>query len=218
VGEKRRSCTVTEVTVGNGRMALAAVTGGFLLGFVDFVWIKFMPSPLADLGNSSAVWAVAAFGFGYWIGAGWLRGALGAATLLVVAVPSYGVAAALIQGDDFLRTATSTATAVWVAFGVLAGMVFGVGGVWARGGGRRRVVAAALPGAVLFAEALLLFLRIGEPSYGNDPLWPAVIRVVLGVAVTLLTARTLRQRAATLAVTVPLALLGLAAFRVGGFV
>jgi hypothetical protein len=208
---------VARVTAGNGRLAAVAVVGGFVLGFLDFVWIKFMPWPLADLGNSSAVWAVAAFGFGYWVRTGWLRAALGAATLLVVAVPSYGVAAALIQGDDLRLNLTSAATMVWAAFGVLAGVVFGVGGVWAHGTGRRRVVAAALPGAVLFAEALLLVMRIGAQSYGNEPVWPAVIRFVVGVAVTLLVASTHRRRAATLAVTVPLALLGLIAFRLGGF-
>jgi len=36
-------------------VAVAAVVAGFLLGFLDFVWIKFVPYPFAELGNSSAV-------------------------------------------------------------------------------------------------------------------------------------------------------------------
>ena len=75
-------------------VAVGAVLGGFLLGFLDFVWIRFVPFPFGDLGNSSAVWAVAAFAFGYGVRTGWVRAALGAAALLVVAVPSYYLATA----------------------------------------------------------------------------------------------------------------------------
>src|ERR1700745_3326118 len=34
---------------------------GLLLGFGDFLWIKYVPFPVGGLGNSPAVWAVAAF-------------------------------------------------------------------------------------------------------------------------------------------------------------
>ncbi|MFB6392867.1 DUF6518 family protein [Polymorphospora lycopeni] len=160
-------------------MALTAVVGGFLLGFLDFVWIKWVPYPFADLGNSSAAWAVAAFGFGYWVRSGWLRAALGAAVGLVVAVPSYYLAATLIQGDDLAMLWAPTSL-LWMSFGVVAGVVFGLAGTWARGSGWRQLVGTALPGAVLFAEAGLLAKDIGHPSYGIDPLWNALINVVLG--------------------------------------
>jgi hypothetical protein len=32
-----------------------------------------------------------------------------------------------------------------------------------------------LPGAVLFAEAITLFREIGDPNYGTEPLWAAII-------------------------------------------
>jgi len=201
----------------NRRVAFVAVVGGFLLGFVDFVWIKFMPWwPLADLGNSSAVWAVAAFFFGYWVRTGWLRAAAGAAAGLVIAVPAYYVAAALIQGDDWSLLWAPTSL-LWMAFGVLAGVVFGAGGVWARGSGWRQTIGAALPGAVCFTEAALEAARIGDPSYGSEQIPHVVVRAVLGVLVIVLAGRTTRNRILSLATALPLALLGLGAFLVAGF-
>ncbi|MEV0394221.1 DUF6518 family protein [Polymorphospora rubra] len=197
-------------------VALTAVVGGFLLGFLDFMWIKWVPYPFAELGNSSAVWAVAAFGFGYWVRSGWLRAALGAAVGLVVAVPSYYLAATLIQGDD-LAVLWAPTSLLWMSFGVVAGVVFGIGGTWARGSGWRQLVGAALPGAVLFAEAGLLAKDIGHPSYGIDPLWNALINVVLGVLVVVLVGGTNRRRALALAAAVPLAVVGFGAFLVAGF-
>lgn len=198
------------------RWVVAAVAGGFLLGFLDFVWIKFMPSFVAHLGNSSAVWAVAAFWFGYWMRSDWLRAAIGAAVGLVVAVPSYYLAATLIQNDD-LSVIWQPTSWLWMAFGVLAGVVFGVAGTWAWAGGWRRVAGAALPGAVLFAEAGLLADRIGDPSYGTDPAWEALLNVALGALVVVLAVHTWRQRLLALAAAVPLAAVGVAAFVVGGF-
>jgi hypothetical protein len=205
------------VQVDHRVVAVSAVMGGFLLGFLDFVWIKFVPYPLANLGNSSAVWAVAAFAFGYWARSGWMRAALGAVVLLVVAVPSYYVAAALIQNDNWSAIWDSTSF-VWMLFGVIAGVVFGVAGVWARMAGWRQVAGIALPGAVMFAEAVMEARRIGHPDYGTtEPRWNVVIDVVLGVLVIALAARTTRLRATALALAVPFALVGFGAFRVAGF-
>jgi hypothetical protein len=39
----------------NAQVVVAAVAG-FLLGFLDFVWIKYVPSVVAGLGNSVAIW------------------------------------------------------------------------------------------------------------------------------------------------------------------
>lgn len=201
----------------NRRVALVALLGGLLLGSIDFVWIKFMPwSPLADLGNSSAVWAIAAFFFGFWVRAGWLRAVVGAAVLLVIAVPAYYVAAALIQGDDW-SVMWSPTSLLWMVFGVIAGVVFGVGGIWARGSGWQQVVGTALPGAVCFTEAALQASRIGDESYGTEPIAHVVVRVVLGVLVIVLAGRTNRNRILALATALPLALLGLGAFLAAGF-
>jgi hypothetical protein len=193
------------------RAAVGALVGGLLVGVLDFVWIKFVPFPLGDLGNSSAVWAVAAFAFGYWLRSGWLRAALGAAVLLVIAVPSYYLAAVLIQHDDW-DSIWAPSSWLWMAFGVLAGVVFGIAGVWAHATGWRRAVGVALPGAVLFAEAVTLARRIGDPNYGAKTIWPAVIETLLGVLVITLLTRGLRLRLTSFALAVPLALLGWAGF------
>ena len=193
------------------RVAAGALIGGFLLGFVDFVWIKFVPGPIADLGNSSAVWAVAAFAFGYWLRSGWLRSGLGSAVLLVVAVPSYYLAAVLIQHDDWASVWAPTSW-LWMCFGVLAGVVFGVAGVWARADGWRQAVGVAMPGAVLFAEAIMLVRRVGDPNHGTEPLWPALIETLLGVLLVMLIARGPRLRLTALGLALPLALLGWAGF------
>ncbi|MEV2241962.1 DUF6518 family protein [Micromonospora sp. NPDC049891] len=201
---------------GNRHVALAAVLGGILLGSVDFLWIKYLPYPVGNLGNSSAVWAVAAFCFGYWVRSGQLRAAIGAAAGLVIAVPSYYVTAALVQGDDWAVLWAPTSL-LWMCFGVLAGVLFGIAGVWARGPGWRQVVGPALPAAVLFAEAGLEIRRIGDPNYGDDPIWDALIRIALGLLVLALAGRTNRQRALALVAALPLALTGLAAFLLAGF-
>jgi hypothetical protein len=198
------------------RVAGAVVPAGFLLGFLDFVWIKYVPAPFGDLGNSSAVWAVAAFACGYWIRAGRLRAAVAAAILLVIAVPSYYVAAALIQNDDW-AVIWAPSSFLWMAFGVVAGVVFGIGGTWAHDRGRRRIAGLALPGAVLFAEAALHLNRIGHPDYGTAPIWDALINTALGVLVIALAARANRQRLLAVAAAVPLALAGFAAFLAAGF-
>ncbi|NES26286.1 hypothetical protein GCE86_27695 [Micromonospora terminaliae] len=178
-------------------VALAAVTGGLLLGSLDFVWIKWVPYPFAELGNSTATWAVAAFAFGWWVRSGPVRAALGAAALLVVAVPSYYLTATLLQGDD-LAVVWAPTSLLWMAFGVLAGVVFGIGGTWARRAGPRQTVGTALPAAVFFEEAARFVGREGAA-------WNVAIDVALGVLAVLLVGRSNRQRALGFAVAVPVA-------------
>ncbi|MFE9691969.1 DUF6518 family protein [Micromonospora sp. NPDC005806] len=196
-------------------LALTVVVGGFLLGFVDFVWIKSVPYPFAELGNSTATWAVAAFAFGYWVRSGRVRPALGAAVLLVVAVPSYYLAATLVQGDD-LSVVWAPTSLVWMVFGVLAGVVFGTGGTWAREKGWRQVVGIALPAAVFFEEAARFARRANDPNYPSGSGWNVAIDVALGVLVVVLIGRTSRQRALALAVALPLAMTIFIGFAVAG--
>ncbi|GAA4925035.1 DUF6518 family protein [Actinoplanes utahensis] len=198
--------------------AVVAPMAGFLLGFLDFVWIKYLPSPVGDLGNSLAVWAVAAFLLTYLHRWRLPAGIAAAIVCLVVAVPSYYLAAALIQNDDWSNLYNTVALA-WMGFGVVAGVVFGGGGVLARTPGTLRLPALALPAAVLFAEGLVHLRRIGEPGYeaGEQGAYASLV-FVLGLLITMLVARTRRDRLLTLAWSVPLTaggwlLLTLASFR-----
>ncbi|MFC7275775.1 DUF6518 family protein [Paractinoplanes rhizophilus] len=188
-------------------MIAVAPLAGLLLGFLDFVWIKYVPYPLGGLGNSTAVWAVAAFLLTRRSRWSLPASVLGGVVMLVVAVPAYYLAAALIQNDE-LSNAYASYALIWMAMGVLAGAIFGAGGHLARVPGRRQRVAIALPGAVLFAEAAIELRRAGDPSYGvAEPLLLAAILIALGLVVS--------RRA--LLLTVPLAALGFVVFSLTGF-
>ncbi|WBB76821.1 DUF6518 family protein [Micromonospora sp. WMMD1128] len=196
-------------------LALVAPVAGFLLGFLDFVWITRVPYPFAELGNSTATWAVAAFALGWWARAGALRAAVAGVVLLVVAVPSYYLAATLLQGDD-LAVIWAPSSLVWMASGVLAGVVFGVAGVWARSAGWRRVVAIALPAAV-FVEEALRFAGRARTGYYPGAWWNVAIDLGLAALVVVLVGRSARVRLQAAVVALPLAALGAVAFgAVGG--
>ncbi|MGC4896801.1 DUF6518 family protein [Micromonospora sp. DT31] len=190
-------------------VTLVAPVAGFLLGVLDFVWITRVPYPFAELGNSTATWAVAAFALGWWVRSGPVRAAVAAVVLLVVAVPSYYLAATLLQGDD-LAVIWSPASLLWMAFGVVAGVVFGVAGTWARTAGWRRVVGTALPAAVFVEEALRFALksRSGYP----DVWWNVAIDLALAALLVVLVARSARLRLLATAVALPLAALGAVTF------
>ncbi|TQS40977.1 DUF6518 family protein [Cryptosporangium phraense] len=194
------------------RLPATTLVAGFLLGFLDFVWIKFVPSALGGLGNSSAVWAVAAFLFAYWVGGRWAIPA--AVGLLVVAVPSYYLAAFLIQHDRIGALWSPT----WTTFGLIAGVIFGAAGVVARRTDRWQIAALAVPPAVLFAEALLYAGRLGDPSYRvSESLEATLLDVGIGIALALLFRAPWPRRGAALLLAVPFAAVGYGLFRTAGF-
>ncbi|WP_156313046.1 DUF6518 family protein [Micromonospora sp. HK10] len=191
-----------------------SVAGGVALGSLDFLWIKYLPYPFAELGNSTATWAVAAFFLGRWVRSGPLRAALAASVLLVVAVPSYYLAATLVQGDD-LAVLWAPSSVLWMAFGVVAGVVFGVGGTWSRRDGWRQVIGAALPAAVFVEEAARFAGRANDPGYPGAG-WNVAIDLALALLLLVLVGRSNRQRALAAAVALPLAGVILVAFAVVG--
>jgi hypothetical protein len=197
-------------------VAVATVLGGVALGAVDLLLQRVLPSPWANLANSSAIWALAAYGLGFWVRTPWWRAAIAGAGLLVLAVPVYYLAAALFLGDEVSVLVSRTAL-LWMAFGVVAGLVFGFGATLVRSSGWQQLAGVALPGAVLFAEALVAALRDGDSAYRRDQIETAIIEVVLGVLVVLVVGRAWRQRIGGLILSVPLALVGFVAFKVGGF-
>jgi hypothetical protein len=84
--------------------------------------------------------------------------------------------------------------------------------------GLRRALGAALPTAVLLAEAGLLATRPdnGDAAYRTDSLQTAAIEVALAALCLLIAARDARQRVQALAMSLPLAATALAAFRLAG--
>ncbi|MCY1142612.1 DUF6518 family protein [Actinoplanes sp. Pm04-4] len=202
---------------GNRNVVWVAPLAGLLLGVLDFVWIKYVPSPFGELGNSMAVWAVVAFllTWRFW----WsLPVSLAAAVVcLVVAGPSYYLAAALIQNDDWSNLYNTNAF-VWMGFGVIAGLVFGAAGVFARTPGRWQAVAVAVPVAVLFAEAVINARRVGDPSYdGSDQIGVMAVLVFLGVVLIPLAGRSWRRQGLVLLYALPLTVIGYVLLSVTGF-
>ncbi|WP_436520986.1 DUF6518 family protein [Actinoplanes sp. HUAS TT8] len=202
------------------RALLVAPLAGLLLGVLDFVWIKFVPFPFGGLGNSIAVWAVAAFLLtllNRWS----LPVSVAAAIVqLGVAVPAYYLAAALIQHDNLSNMYDANAV-LWVGLGVVAALVFGTGGVLAR---HPRVpellrdTALALPGAVLFAEGVLEGLRIGDPSYSTgEQVSYLMLLIFLGLGVTVLITPSWRRRGVVLVLSLPLTAGGYVLMSLAGF-
>jgi len=202
------------------RAVVVAPVAGLLLGVLDFLWIKFVPFPFGGLGNSIAVWAVAAFLLtllNRWS----LPGSVAAAIVqLGVAVPGYYGAAALIQNDDPSNMVNANAL-LWVGLGMVAALVFGTGGVIARRADLPELLrdtALALPGAVLFAEAMLGASRIGDPSYptGGQVSY-SLILILLGVTVTVLIAPSWRRRGVVLLLALPQTAAGYLLLNLAGF-
>ncbi|AGL17370.1 DUF6518 family protein [Actinoplanes sp. N902-109] len=201
----------------NRNVAVVAPVAGVLLGALDFVWIKYVPFPFGGLGNSIAVWAVAAFLLAFLSRWTLPVGVLGAIVCLVVAVPSYYLAATLIQRDAVANMYNTTAF-FWMGSGVVAGLVFGAAGVLARTGGRLSAAAAAMPGAVLFAEAAIQLGRLGDPNYDTaDTVSYTAVLIASGVALTVLVGRTWRRRGLALLLALPLTAVGYALLSLTGF-
>ncbi len=197
------------------------VACGILLGVVDLLLQRSLPYPWANLANSSAVWALGAFGIGWWLRVGWWRSALAGIVLLVVAVEAYYLAAVVLLNSN-AQTLWSLTAMTWLLFGVLAGALFGAAGGLSRDARPwLRVVASAMPGAVLLAEATMLVNRSDNagrgPHYRTDSLQTASIEAVLGVLLVLLIAQTHRVRLQALAVSAALAAVGFAGFALAGF-
>ncbi len=201
--------------------ALTVVACGILLGVVDLLLQRTLPYPWANLANSSAVWALGAFGIGWWLRAGWWRSALAGIVLLVIAVEAYYLTAVVVMNDNVQNLWSSTAM-VWLFFGVLAGALFGAaGGLSHDRQPWLRAIAVAMPAAVLLAEAAVLVNRSdnpgGGPHYRTDSLQTAAIEATLGVVLILFIAQTHRVRLQALATATALAAVGFAGFTVAGF-
>jgi len=197
-------------------VVVATVVGGVALGAVDLLLQRVLPYPWANLANSSAIWALAGYVLGLWVRTPWWRAAIAGAGLLALAVPVYYLVAAIFLGDEISLLWNRTGL-LWMAFGLLAGAVFGFGATLVRSSGWQQLVGVALPGAALFSEALVAVLLGGNAAYRRDQARTALIEAVLGVIVIVAMGRTGRQRIGGLLVSVPMALVGFVAFKVGGF-
>lgn len=135
---------------------LTSALAGVLLGAVDLAGQQLLAYPWAELANSSAVWALAAFVLGFAVRIAPARAAVCGALLLVVAVEAYYLATVLTLDDD-MANLTSRSTAVWLLLAVLAGAIYAAAGAALRSGGiAARMLGATITGAAFLAEAVAL--------------------------------------------------------------
>jgi hypothetical protein len=206
-------------------VAVGAAAGGVLLGVADLAARRVVPFPWAHLANSGAVWAVGAYAAGAVAAGDGIRERLGrwqsaiaGLVVLLVAVESYYVAAALWLHNPWSNL-WQPSTLAWLLFGAVAGPVFGAAGGWSRSGSPRlRIAGAAFPAAVLFADVAIQLDRGGNRGgpFRTD-IWPsAVAEAAVAVLLILIAGRTFRQRAISLASSVPLTAIGFGLFLVTG--
>ena len=180
---------------------LVALAAGLALGPLDLLGQVVAPYPFANLFNSPAVWAAAAFAWGRFApGRGARVGQIGGVLVLVVAVEAYYVADVLVRDADPSNPTSPTAV-VWLAAAVAAGTTFGLAGRWAvaASGARAVIGRAALP-AVFGGEAVYSATRVltepadGRPSDLGDV---AALLTALALATLVVLVRGLTRRAAT---------------------
>ncbi|MBL7254493.1 hypothetical protein JKJ07_09235 [Actinoplanes sp. LDG1-01] len=88
----------------------------------------------------------------------------------------------------------------------------------ARRPGRLRTAAMGMPGAVLFAEAVIQLRRIGDPSYDNaGQVGSGAVLIGLGILITLWVGRSWAQRALALVIALPLTAIGWVLLTATGF-
>ena len=194
------------------RVAFVAVAVGALVGPLDLAGQVQAPYPLANLFNSPAVWAAAAYGFGIWAQSR-MRAVIGAILMEVVAVISYYVADVVVRGSDSSIIFSTTALA-WIVLGIGAGALFGAAGSTVDDPSRvlRAVGNGLLPGVFLAegSHQMIRYLTTDADSRPDDLVSMAILMTVLAAAALIwrLRGRTSADRVPTLGVTLALAAVG----------
>ncbi|MCZ4500395.1 MAG: hypothetical protein JWQ74_2950 [Marmoricola sp.] len=211
--------TLTAPSVSDLRTVLAwPVLAGLALGVGDLLVMTNIAYPWANLANSSAIWALGAFVLGAVMRTDPVRAAAAGVVMLLVAVESYYLYAALTDLGG-VHTAFSTTAQMWMVFGVVAGVVFGIAGSWTSGSvWWQRVVGAAAGASVLLGESVHTFANLGRERsvFASDLAEIAVVMVVLGVVVLVASSRRTSVLAAATVLAVPGTLFCAAAFSAVG--
>jgi Family of unknown function (DUF6518) len=198
--------------------ALVAVASGALFGPVVLAGQVHTPYPLANLFNSPAVWAAAAFGFGIWARSR-MRAVLGAIAMEVIAVTGYYIAAVLV-GKSEASIIVSTTALAWCALGIGAGAIFGTAGAAVNDPSRvLRIVGSALLPAVFLAEAssqAIRYVTTDPAGRPNDLASTSIMLTALAAAALfwLLRSRASVERVYTLGLTVAIAAVGSVAYAI----
>lgn len=156
---------------------VTATVAGALLGPLDLAGQVHSPYPYANLFNSPAVWAAAAFVFGRWA-TDVVPAVVGAIVVMMVGVETYYATDVLVRGAN-ASNLWSTVALVWLVLGVGAGVSFGATGALSARTGTwvGSAASAALP-AVFVSEAA------HEANTSRDVGW-IVLVIVMAVVTTL---------------------------------
>jgi nitrogen fixation-related uncharacterized protein len=200
------------------RVLTVAVVVGSVFGPLDLAGQVNTPYPLANLFNSPAIWAAAAFLFGLTTQRR-TQAVVGAIVMEVVAVVSYYVAAVVFRGSDSSIIVSRT-SAIWILLGIGAGIIFGFAGVAAHDQSVfvRAVGNGLLPGVFLAegSHQLVRHLTTIEGTQPDDLVGIAILMTLLAGLTLVWRLRTgsFADRVQTICVTLAVALLGFAAYRV----
>ncbi|WP_265520463.1 DUF6518 family protein [Oerskovia flava] len=183
-----------------GRLALVVVAAGLGIGVLTEWAQGVLVDPWAMWANSIAVWVLVAFAVGALAG-----------TPRRAAVAGVAVELLLLAGYYAVRTLQDVPSqerilVFWIAGALVGGLVFGVAGSWWRSTESwAQIAGVSLAGGVLVSEGLMR--AVAFPWQGAS----GAIMVAVGIVLTVVIARTARQRwiaPLCLLVAVPLGLSG----------
>jgi hypothetical protein len=156
---------------------VTATLAGALLGPLDLAGQVHSPYPYANLFNSPAVWAAAAFVFGRWT-TDVVPAVVGAIVVMVVGVETYYATDVLVRGAN-TSNLWSTVALVWLVLGVGAGVSFGAAGALSA---RIRAWAGSAASATL--PAVFVSEAAHEAITSGDVGW-IVLVIAIAAATTL---------------------------------
>lgn len=204
IGDALRSGLTDQRAQRWGAVLVTATVVGALIGPLDLAGQVHSPYPYANLFNSPAVWAAAAFILGRWA-TDLVPAVVGAVVVMVVGVETYYAADVLVRGAN-TSNLWSTVAFVWLALGIGAGVCFGAAGALStRIGTWTGAAASATLPAVFVSEAA------HEATTSRDVGWIVLLIVVAAVTTLWLLRRADRT-------SVERTMLCLAVWSVVGFV
>lgn len=186
---------------GRTRRGLLVIGVGLATGALTLVGQALLDGDWQRIANSGAIWLAVAFGIGTVMVSDGEAAVAGIATLLL-ALLGYQLAAWAAH-----VSLGASGALIWSGTAVVGGPVYGFAGRrWRADGGRARILAIALLGAVFIAEGAYTLISIPLLAPAG---WAEVL---VGLAVPFLLGPDRRERLSGLVVLAPLSLLGLVAY------
>lgn len=184
--------------------AAGIAAAGLAVGALSLAAQANLGNGWSQVGNSGAVWLLAAFVVGALMGSELWAATAGLGTLVGAVIGYYLTAHLVVNAGVDARS-----VGYWLALAVAGGPVFGLAGRWWRTGrdDRRGAVGSALLGAAFLAEGIYMLTIFWHPQTPVG--W---IEIVVGIAVPVVLGRSARERLVALALLLPLAAAGVGVY------